>query len=135
MVFKKYDRWTNNEVQALLSLYAEDEIQLELESCAQSYVTGLIYMVLKTAMETQTATGLGEKSSWDKLFRLMFNVRCFPPPPPLNTNLVTLVPKPRRKEGHAVGEPSMLKGIAVLRRSAERRSSDRQWLPEVVQLE
>ncbi len=30
---------------------------------------------------------------------------------------VTLVPKPGRKEGHAVREPSLLRGIAVLRRS------------------
>jgi len=41
MEFKKYDRWTDNDVQALLSLYAENEIQRKLESRAQSYVTGL----------------------------------------------------------------------------------------------
>jgi len=32
MEFKKYDRWTDDEVQALLSFYVEDEIQQELES-------------------------------------------------------------------------------------------------------
>ncbi|ROK15794.1 hypothetical protein DPX16_10098 [Anabarilius grahami] len=42
MEFKKYDRWTDDEVQALLSIYAEDKIQQELEIRAQSYVTGLI---------------------------------------------------------------------------------------------
>ncbi len=44
-------------------------------------------------------------------------------------------PKPGRKEGHAVREPSLLRGIAVLRRSAAGRSGDRQWLPEAVVLE
>ena len=39
MEFKKYDRWTNNEVQALLSLYAEDEVQREQQSRSQYYVT------------------------------------------------------------------------------------------------
>ncbi len=34
---------------------------------------------------------------------------------------VTLVPKPGRKEGHAVREPSLLSGIAVLRRSGSRK--------------
>ncbi len=34
---------------------------------------------------------------------------------------VTLVPKPGMKEGHAVREPSLLRGIAVLRRSGSRK--------------
>ncbi len=40
---------------------------------------------------------------------------------PVYTNSVTLVPKPGRKEGHAVREPSLLSGIAVLRRSGSRK--------------
>ncbi len=40
---------------------------------------------------------------------------------PVSTNCVTLVPKPRRNEGHAVWEPSLLRGIAVLRRSGSRK--------------
>ncbi len=40
---------------------------------------------------------------------------------PVYTNCVTLVPKPGRKEGHAVREPSLLSGIAVLRRSGSRK--------------
>ncbi len=40
---------------------------------------------------------------------------------PVSTNFITLVPKPRRKEGHAVREPSLLRGIAVLRRSGSRK--------------
>ncbi len=40
---------------------------------------------------------------------------------PVLTNFVTLVAKPRRKEGHAVREPSLLRGIAVLRRSGSRK--------------
>ncbi len=40
---------------------------------------------------------------------------------PVYTNSVTLVPKPGRKEGHAVWEPSLLSGIAVLRRSGSRK--------------
>ncbi len=40
---------------------------------------------------------------------------------PVSTNFVTLVPKPGRKEGHAVREPSLLRGIAVLRRSGSRK--------------
>ncbi len=40
---------------------------------------------------------------------------------PVSTNCVTLVPKPGRKEGHAVREPSLLSGIAVLRRSGSRK--------------
>jgi len=60
--------WTNDEVQALLSLYAEDEIQWEVERHLQSYVTGLILTVLKTAMEMQTVTGLGEKIFLEKKF-------------------------------------------------------------------
>ncbi len=40
---------------------------------------------------------------------------------PVFTNFVTLVPKPGRKEGHAVREPSLLSGIAVLRRSGSRK--------------
>ncbi len=54
---------------------------------------------------------------------------------PVYTNCVTLVPKPGRKEGHAVREPSLLSGIAVLRRSAAGSGGDRQWLPEAVVLE
>ncbi len=49
------------------------------------------------------------------------NVRRFPPPSSQSTNCVTLVPKPGRKEGHAVREPSLLRGIAVLRRSGSRK--------------
>ncbi len=40
---------------------------------------------------------------------------------PVSTNFITLVPKPGRKEGHAVREPSLLRGIAVLRRSGSRK--------------
>ncbi len=40
---------------------------------------------------------------------------------PVPINRVTLVPKPGRKEGHAVREPSLLRGIAVLRRSGSRK--------------
>ncbi len=40
---------------------------------------------------------------------------------PVYTNSVTLVPKPGMKEGHAVREPSLLSGIAVLRRSGSRK--------------
>ncbi len=40
---------------------------------------------------------------------------------PVPTNFITLVPKPGRKEGHAVREPSLLSGIAVLRRSGSRK--------------
>ncbi len=40
---------------------------------------------------------------------------------PVSTNFITLVPKPGRKEGHAVREPSLLSGIAVLRRSGSRK--------------
>ncbi len=40
---------------------------------------------------------------------------------PVLINCVTLVPKPRRKEGRAVREPSLLRGIAVLRRSGSRK--------------
>ncbi len=40
---------------------------------------------------------------------------------PVLINCVTLVPKPGRKEGHAVREPSLLRGIAVLRRSGSRK--------------
>ncbi len=40
---------------------------------------------------------------------------------PVFINRVTLVPKPGRKEGHAVREPSLLSGIAVLRRSGSRK--------------
>ncbi len=36
---------------------------------------------------------------------------------PVPTKRITLVPKPGMKEGHAVREPSLLSGIAVLRRS------------------
>ncbi len=38
-----------------------------------------------------------------------------------STNFITLVLKPGRKEGHAVREPSLLRGIAVLRRSGSRK--------------
>ncbi len=40
---------------------------------------------------------------------------------PIYIICVTLVPKPGRKEGHAVREPSLLSGIAVLRRSGSRK--------------
>ncbi len=40
---------------------------------------------------------------------------------PVSIICVTLVPKPGRKEGHAVREPSLLRGIAVLRRSGSRK--------------
>ncbi len=40
---------------------------------------------------------------------------------PVSTNFITLVPKPGRKEGHTVREPSLLRGIAVLRRSGSRK--------------
>ncbi len=40
---------------------------------------------------------------------------------PVSTNFITLAPKPGRKEGHAVREPSLLRGIAVLRRSGSRK--------------
>ncbi len=40
---------------------------------------------------------------------------------PVHINFITLVPKPGRKEGHAVREPSLLRGIAVLRRSGSRK--------------
>ncbi len=40
---------------------------------------------------------------------------------PVSINCVTLVLKPGRKEGHAVREPSLLSGIAVLRRSGSRK--------------
>ncbi len=40
---------------------------------------------------------------------------------PVSINFITLVPKPGRKEGHAVREPSLLRGIAVLRRSGSRK--------------
>ncbi len=40
---------------------------------------------------------------------------------PVSINFITLVPKPGRKEGHAVREPSLLSGIAVLRRSGSRK--------------
>ncbi len=40
---------------------------------------------------------------------------------PVFINCVTLVPKPGMKEGHAVREPSLLSGIAVLRRSGSRK--------------
>ncbi len=50
---------------------------------------------------------------------LFFCVRLFYyyPPSARSKNFITLVPKPRRNEGHAVREPSPLMGIAVLRRS------------------
>ncbi len=40
----------------------------------------------------------------------LMNVRRFLPPSSRSTNVVTLVPKPGRKEGHAVREPSLLRG-------------------------
>ncbi len=40
---------------------------------------------------------------------------------PVPIYFITLVPKPGRKEGHAVREPSLLSGIAVLRRSGSRK--------------
>ncbi len=40
---------------------------------------------------------------------------------PVPINFITLVPKPGRKEGHAVREPSLLSGIAVLRRLGSRK--------------
>ncbi len=45
----------------------------------------------------------------------------FPPPSSRSKNCVTLVPKPGRKEGDAVREPSLLREIAVLRRSGSRK--------------
>ncbi len=50
-------------------------------------------------------------------------VTCSPVPASffLHLNIVTLVPIPGRKEGHAVREPSLLRGIAVLRRSGSRK--------------
>ncbi len=51
-------------------------------------------------------------------------VKCSPVPasffPYLSTSL-HWCPKPGRKEGHAVREPSLLRGIAVLRRSGSRK--------------
>ncbi len=47
--------------------------------------------------------------------RIRSRSKVFPPPSSRSTNCVTLVPKPGRKEGHAVKEPSLLRGIAVLR--------------------
>ncbi len=40
---------------------------------------------------------------------------------PVPIYFITLVPKPGMKEGHAVREPSLLSGIAVLRRSGSRK--------------
>ncbi len=40
---------------------------------------------------------------------------------PVYINFITLVPKPGMKEEHAVREPSLLSGIAVLRRSGSRK--------------
>ncbi len=40
---------------------------------------------------------------------------------PVSTIFITLVPKPGRKEGHAVREPLLLRGITVLRRSGSRK--------------
>ncbi len=40
---------------------------------------------------------------------------------PVPTYFIKLVPKPGRKEGHAVREPSLLSGIAVLKRSGSRK--------------
>ncbi len=51
----------------------------------------------------------------------VLNVRWFPPPSSRSKNCVTLVPKPGRKEGDAVREPSLLREIAVLRRSGSRK--------------
>ncbi len=51
----------------------------------------------------------------------------FPPPSSQSTNCVTLVLKPGRKEGLPVREPSLLRGIAVLRRSGSRKK----WRPPV----
>ncbi len=39
----------------------------------------------------------------------------------VSTNCVILVPKPGRKEVHAVREPTLLRGIALLRRSGSRK--------------
>ncbi len=44
---------------------------------------------------------------------------------PVSKNSVTLVPKPGRKEGHDVRAPSLLRGIAVLRRSGSRKKRRR----------
>ncbi len=43
---------------------------------------------------------------------------------PVSTNFIRLAPKPGRKEGHAVREPSLLRGIAVLRRSGSRKKQE-----------
>jgi len=62
MKFKKYNRWTGEEVQDLLSLYVEDEIQRELESCAQSYVTRLnLHGTLDRDGNTDSNRSGGEK--------------------------------------------------------------------------
>ncbi len=53
-----------------------------------------------------------------------FIIKCSPVPasffPYLSTSL-HWCPKPGRKEGHAVREPSLLRGIAALRRSGSRK--------------
>jgi len=68
MEFKNYDQWINK-VQALFSLFAEDEIQWELESGTQSYVTGLnLHGTLDRDGNADSNRSEGEKSSWDKLF-------------------------------------------------------------------
>ncbi len=51
-------------------------------------------------------------------------VKCSPVPAsffPYLSYSLHWCPKPRRKEGHAVREPSLLRGIAVLRRSGSRK--------------
>ncbi len=50
-------------------------------------------------------------------------------------NCVTLVPKPGRKEGYAVREPSLLRGIAVLRRSGSTEKRRSPGAAEAVVLE
>ncbi len=66
----------------------------------------------------------------------LLNVRRFPPPSSRSTNCVTLVPKPGRKEGHAVRRsPRCWGGSRCWGGRAARRGGDRQWLPEAVVLE
>ncbi len=73
---------------------------------------------------TPMAGHLGEAKTRERLMARFFwpgiheNARLLLP---VSTNVVTLVPKPGRKEGHAVREPSLLRGIAVLRRSGSRK--------------
>ncbi|AWO96166.1 Hypothetical protein SMAX5B_002525 [Scophthalmus maximus] len=58
---RSYDRWTDDEVQALLSIFAANDIQrgFKIKKCTP-YVIGLIcisFPGLQAAVETQTAMG------------------------------------------------------------------------------